>query len=210
MKAAKNNDAKVYSDIDKFIEDYKDISSLNNKALKRFSTGMAVVAEGSDIDRLTYAIGNKQLLDGDLMSNTRKIGVYMCADVSSADSSYTVVLVAFETGDASVISDWFERSVKDYEDQLPDTYKNNEMFDLTNKKIDDAGISTFVSKFVINKDYSKKLGLSQQSGAFIATYAQSNHGMCLSVVNNGSSNKGIKLMDSLCKSMKIVNPKDVK
>ena len=161
---------------------------------------------GSDIDKISNTIGNQAAQDGDFMSHASDMTMLMAGDISNG--AYTVVILSYVVDDPSVIDDWYDRSTKDFASNLPDQYKDNEMFSLKSVNDTDGDIRYFMTSFTINDDIAKKNLFPENAGAFSAAYAQGRYGMYITAVDFDINEAGINMLTSLCKSMKIKNPAD--
>lgn len=207
LKASKKAGVYVYKDVDKFIDNYNKIAAKDKKAVKAYRKGAVIKVSGDDIDKISSSIGNSGIQNGDFMSHATDLTLLMAGDVSSG--ACTIVAISYEVDDPSVIDDWFKNSVNDFENNLPDSYKSNENFNLDSGTMIDGDVSSYLMTFVINKDIAKEKNIPKHAGVYMAAYAQGTHGLMLTVIDFSEKKSSIKIMDSICKSMKIHNPKDV-
>lgn len=207
LKASKKAGVKVYKDVDKFIENYKKIAAKDKKAVKAYRKGAVIKVSGDDIDKISSSIGSSGIQNGDFMSHATDLTMLMAGDASSG--TYTIVALSYEVDDPSVIDDWFMNAVDDFEKNLPDSYKSNEQFNLDSGTMIDEDVRSYLMTYVINKDIAEEKKIPKHAGVYMGAYAQGTHGLLLTVIDFSDNKSSIKVMDSICKNMKIHNPKDI-
>ena len=205
LKAAKDADVKVYNEVDSFLDNYKALVAKDKDAIKNYKKGAVIKVSGSDIDKISSTIGNQAAQDGDFMSHAEDLTMLMAGDISSG--AYTVVALSLKMDDPKIANEWFEKSSKSYENNLPDQLKDSSLFSLKTENDKDGDISYFISTFTLNSDSSQKL--FSNAGSYNAAYVQGSYYMYITTLDYDSKEAGTKLMTTLCKSMNIKNPADI-